>query len=210
MSAAPFCIVPAAGASSRMGAHKLLLPVESAVGFECAMVEASVATALAAGCGVILVVGRDADAVAALFALEKRVRIVRNTDWELGMVGSIQAGVSALLSKTAQQTDGFFVHHADMPFVDAEVFGMLCGVAQARAAAGRAPVPLYASFGGKTGHPVYIPSGLIPGILGLYKSGAMKPFLDAAGGLPVETGCAGVLVDIDTPEEYARGRNAGK
>jgi len=218
----PACIVPAAGASSRMGAHKLLLPFRDAAGRRRTMVETSVGIALEAGCRVILVVGRDAEKVAEPFSGEPRVVIVHNPDWERGMVGSIQRGIEALgrcsgessdapsrenarsvRSVRSVREDGFFIHHADMPLVEPAVFGFLRAVAASRAAAGAPPVPLFAAFEGRAGHPVYIPSILVPGILGLDPAFRMKPFLDAAGGLSVETGCAGVLADIDTPGEYA-------
>lgn len=208
----PPCIVTAAGASSRMpNVHKLLLPWPPAR----SIVEAAVAAPLEAGSPVVLVLGNRAEDIEALFAhLSHRappgspsILIVRNPDWKRGMLGSIQAGLAALI-EAWPDADSWFSHHADMPLVTATSFRVLAE-ASAAAAARQAEtrqntVPLLAAFRGRAGKPALVPSHLNRAILDLDPEGQLKPFLMAHGAEIVETGDSGVLVDIDNPDDYAR------
>lgn len=207
------CIVPAAGASSRMErrgkwAHKLLLPwppgpPEPPGPPARTIVQASVQSALDSGCEVILVVGHEGARVAALFSGEARVRVVRNEAWERGMLGSIQRGIDALPPASAtRDRSAVFIHHADMPSASSDTFSTLLAAAASRAAAGLPDAPLFAGWRGSPGHPVLVPARLLPAILALDPGAPLKPFLLAQGGVVVETGCPGVLRDIDTPVDY--------
>lgn len=83
-------MVLAAGASSRMGRPKALLPGPS--GKPLAANQAALLRA--GGCGrVIIVLGSEFDRIAAALAGEE---VVRNPDWEQGRFTSIQAGLRAL------------------------------------------------------------------------------------------------------------------
>jgi molybdenum cofactor cytidylyltransferase len=200
------CVIPAAGASSRMGAPggarlKPLLPFAGGT-----MVETAVAAALAAGCRVLLVVGHRAAEVAAPFSAEAwraareggRLLVVENQRWELGLLGSIQAALPSVAG------EAFFLAHADMPYIEAAAYPSLAA-ARAGLCASRAPAgpetAVFASHEGRRGHPVLLPSAWIPGILDLDPRGMLKDFLASWPGILVETG-AGALRDIDTPEEY--------
>ncbi|MBP7828583.1 MAG: nucleotidyltransferase family protein [Kiritimatiellae bacterium] len=83
-------MVLAAGASSRMGRPKALLPADG--GKPLAAVQAALLRA--GGCGrVVIVLGSEFDRIAPALAGEE---VVRNPDWEQGRFTSVQAGLRAL------------------------------------------------------------------------------------------------------------------
>lgn len=197
------CILLAAGASSRMGRPKLLLSLDGEP-----VVRRTARIALAHCRPLIVVTGFGRENIeAALTGLDDIV-FVHNPDWKEGRVTSVLAGIEAL----PIDCPGFFLHHADMPFVDETVFAALSRAASLQlAAAGRPVAPnapvalvaLVAGRNGKAGHPVYFPASYIPAIQAKRTGEKLMGVLAALGSLIVETGCDGVLEDMDSPEEYA-------
>jgi molybdenum cofactor cytidylyltransferase len=201
------CIIPAAGASTRMGDWKPLLPFG-----ESTIVETTIAAVLAAsvevGIRVLLVAGYRGDELHDLFEGRPGVAIVDNPRWGRGMLGSIQAALPFVGS------DRFFIVHADMPLVPSAAFGLLYDASLDRGpgAGGRAGaassgekdagVPLFASFRGEAGHPVLVPAALIEYILGLDPAGRLRPFLMEMGGRLVDCGSRAVLADLDSRADY--------
>lgn len=185
------CVIPAAGASTRMGDWKPLLPFGGST-----IVETTVETALAApiegGVRVLLVAGYRGAELHRLFAGRAGITIVDNPGWEAGMLGSIQAALPLVGSGC------FFIVHADMPLLPSAVYRILYGAAQA------AERPLFASFRGEPGHPVLVPSGLIGGMLALDPAGKPRPFLMRRGGLLVDCDTPAVLADLDSRADYER------
>ena len=178
-----------------MGRNKLLLPFR-----QTSIIRYIVSEILKAASRLIVVTGRYADEVRSALEGFEGVEIVENPDWEKGMVGSAQTGIRALRPGEA----GFFLHHGDMPFVDAGVFSSLAFASASRRESGLPELPLVASFGGRAGHPVYFPARLIPEILGLADGERLKSVIERAGRVLVETSCPGVLEDIDTQGDYDR------
>ncbi|MGA2548018.1 MAG: NTP transferase domain-containing protein [Rectinemataceae bacterium] len=192
------CVMPAAGASSRMGDLKPLLPFAGST-----LVEAAVGAALDAGCRVLLVVGNRGAEVASPFGTEAhraarergRFLVVDNPNWERGLLGSIQAALSLVVG------DAFFLAHADMPFIESVDYRALAEARAERTSNGLADAAFFASHDGVRGHPVLLPSAWIPEMLALDARGMMKDFLADRPIALVETG-RGALRDIDTPEDY--------
>jgi molybdenum cofactor cytidylyltransferase len=187
-------LVLAAGRGSRFGGRKLLAPYGTGV-----LVEAALGAALAAPVeGVTLVVGCDADAVAArAAAFSDRVRIVEAPDWSDGMSASLRRGVAAL----PPETDAAFVLLGDMPRVPPATLRKL---AAARAAGALAAVPV---FGGMRGHPPLIGRELFGEIAALTGDRGARPVLDAHADRVVEVEAEhdGVLFDVDTPGDLTPG-----
>ena len=126
-------VVLAAGASSRMGRPKLLLPVDG----PDALVRLSVARVLAAGLDEVLVVlGAEADAVAAALA-GLPVRTVLNPRYAEGQSTSLRAGVEALRAGT----EAVVVALADQPLPEPGLIARL--VATFRASGRPVVVPRY-------------------------------------------------------------------
>lgn len=188
-------VVPAAGLSARMGRLKPALPLGDATVLECA-----VACLREAGAAdVVVVTGREADAVAAL-ARRAGARPVHNPRYAEGMFGSMATGVAAL----GPEVEAFFVLPADTPLVRPAT----CRAVAAALAASDADwaVPCFA---GQRGHPPAIRARLIPAILGpddAQARGGLRAVLEAPGVAVTEVPVpdAAVLMDLDEPGDYER------
>ena len=193
----PECIIPAAGASSRMGSWKLLLPWGHST-----IIETVVSNVLAAGLGVIVVAGYRGAELHDLLDGRPGVTVVDNHNWEEGMAGSVAGAIASLRSAASSGSAGepFLVLPADMPWVGPELIRTLLA---ARTANDHNTV-LFAACDGRAGHPVLIPASLIPAIQQLPKGARIRELLMAQPFSLVETGDPAVLQDIDTPEDYKK------
>src|SRR5512142_1073076 len=116
------CVMPAAGAASRMGRVKAALPLRGS-----AIAELAAGAALAAGARLLLVLGHAAAEIEALFRApayaaalgEGRLLFIPNPRWAEGLLGSIRAALPLV------RGEAFFVAHADLPFVEAGYYRAL-------------------------------------------------------------------------------------
>jgi molybdenum cofactor cytidylyltransferase len=191
-------IVPAAGASRRMGRPKLLLP------YGTSTIVGSLGSALrAGGASPVVVVAAPGDAELQEFARAFGAVVAVNPDPERGMLSSIREGLAALggADRVAQRGEVVLVAPADLPAVRP---GSIAELLWRRAAAG-APlaVPVYQ---GKRGHPLAIAADLLPEIESLDFSIGLKQLLErhAAAVLEVPVDDPGAVRDVDTPEDYQR------
>ncbi|HEX6900933.1 MAG TPA: nucleotidyltransferase family protein [Thermoanaerobaculia bacterium] len=191
---APVAVLPAAGASRRMGRPKLLLPFG-----ESTLVGSVVAALRGGGVQEIVLVIAPGDEDLRAWAREAGVRVVVNPDPDRGMLSTIQEGVAAL-----DRTDvPLLVTPADLPNLRAETVALLLQ----RMRETGAPLAL-PTHHGKRGHPLAIAPALIPEIGTLDPAIGLRQLRDRheAELLEVEAGDAGVVEDVDTPEDYARVR----
>ena len=187
------CVLLAAGASARMGSHKLLLPLAGEP-----VVRKTAKMILSRCSPLIVVTGFGKEGVEAALEGLSGIRFVHNAEWRSGMARSAIIGIGSL----PRDASGFFLHHADMPFVSASAFDLLARAAAEREAGAAAPLALVAGRKGQGGHPVYFPFSYIPAIIALGGGERLKSVLDQWGSLLIETGCDGVVEDIDDPEAY--------
>lgn len=182
-------ILPAAGASRRMGRPKLLLP------FRGGTVVGSLVQALREGgiSGIVLVTAPDDEALRT-WAAEAGVRTVVNPDPSRGMLSSIREGIAA-----APGYQQIVVCPADLPALRASTVAAVL----AAAADGRHLLTV-ASYQGRRGHPLVIAPMLISEIKTLDLSVGLRELLDRYPDLvhEVEVDDPGAVHDIDTPEEY--------
>jgi len=188
------CVLLAAGASARMGSHKLLLPLAGE-----SVLRKTAKIVLSRCSPLIVVTGFGKEGVEAALEGLSGILFVHNAEWSAGMARSAIIGIGAL----PRGAPGFFLHHADMPFVTSSAFDLLARAAAEREANAAAPLALVASRKGQGGHPVYFPFSYIPAIIALGGGERLKSVLDQRGSLLIETGCDGVLEAIDEPEAYA-------
>jgi molybdenum cofactor cytidylyltransferase len=187
-----WAVVLAAGASTRMGQPKALLTVGDGRRF----VDIITATARAAGCsGVLMVVGPP-HGEAIRGAVGAGVATAWNPEPERGMLSSLQAGVAAL----AATATAVLVWPVDIPFV---------AVATVRAVLGATPgkiiVPTHNNRGG---HPMLLPRHWFGELMALEPARGLKGLREAHADEVERLAVSdrGVLVDVDTPEDYARTR----
>jgi molybdenum cofactor cytidylyltransferase len=189
-------IVLAAGASTRMGRQKLLLPLADGRPLVRASVEAVLRASLD---DVVVVLGADAAAVRAALA-GLAVRTVVNPEWARGQATSLRAGLGAL----HPGTEAAVLALGDQPLPDAGVIQRL--VAAFRETRRPIVVPLYRDG---RGHPVLFAAALfgelaaVTGDRGGRDVIARDPTRVAA--VPVD---APVPPDLDTPEDYLALRDA--
>lgn len=190
-------IVPAAGASRRMGRPKLLLPYG-----QTTLAGALTSALRAGGASPVVVVTAPDDAELQEWARGAGHRVAVNPDPERGMLSSIREGLAAAggTARLAESGEVVLVAPADLPALRPATVAELLW---RRAAAG-APLAV-PTFLGKRGHPLAIAPDLLPEIDTLDPSIGLKELLErhAAAVLEVPVDDPGAVRDVDTPEDYA-------
>ena len=183
-------VILAAGESRRMGQPKQMLLVDGQP-----MLALVVRTVLAAGLDdVVVVLGAAAAEVQqALAGLP--VRTVINDAWREGMASSLRAGL-ALVSPAAEAV--LFVP-ADLPRLTAQA---ITAVIDCFASTGK-PIVIPTSQGCR-GNPVLFARRLFPELLAVQgDQGGRSLFASHQQEIAlVEVGDKGIVVDVDTPEQY--------
>lgn len=180
-------IVLAAGASSRMGRPKALLPIGGRPA-----VDVVAATLRDGGCAeVVVVLGSHAAEVRAAARLEG-VRVVDHPGWAAGRTSSVQAGLRAL------RPDGgaFVLALVDMPYVAAATVAALLREHAAAPSEVEAVLPTH---GGRRGHPILLRRSLFGRVRALGPDEPLSRVVRAANVREVAVEDAAVLVDLDVP-----------
>lgn len=197
-------LILAAGASSRMGSFKPLLPLENE-------------PVIARVAGIFRTAGIADIRVVTGFAADRLIPVLANLglswtvndDYSRGMFSSIQAGVRAL----GRDCRAFFLLPADMPFVRPATVGRLLAAFEqdGEGADGKRSVVYRPHYGGRRGHPLLITAALIPEILAFSEPGGLRVLLARLdrGIVDIECDDPGILIDLDTPEDYRRGFQGG-
>jgi CTP:molybdopterin cytidylyltransferase MocA len=183
-------LILAAGRSARMGEFKPLLKCRGLT-----FIETLTAAYRSAGIWNILVVlGHRADELKPLLDAH-HVSWIVNERYDQGMFSSIQTGVKRFGADCA----AFFLQPADMPLIRPETLSILLRAHDAD------PTRIcYPCHNGRRGHPPLIPVSLIPAIETFSEPGGMRALLARFAGLArnVDIPDPGILVDIDTPDDY--------
>ncbi len=184
-------VVLAAGASTRMGEPKALLRLPDGRSY----LEAIADTARAGGCAEIVVVLGPPHGETIRAALPAAAGAAWNPDPARGMLSSVQAGIAAL----SDGASAALVWPVDMPFVTTATVRTLV------MHHGTIVVPMHNS---RAGHPLRLGRGWFAEVMTLDPARGLKALLEAHAAevtrLPVDD--RAVLVDVDTPEDYARTR----
>ena len=185
-------IILAAGFSSRMGAFKALMPFG-----ETTVLERAIVLFRDAGIKDIRVVTghRSTEIVSHLQRLQ--VRSVFNGSYQEGMYSSVVAAVESL----EDENGAFFLLPVDIPLVRRETIELLV-----RSYQNSAIGILYPAIHGKRGHPPLIANSYRERILSWKGNGGLKALLKQyeADSATIECGDEGILLDMDTAEDYER------
>jgi len=184
-------MILAAGAASRMGRLKQVLPYA-----EKSFVEHAVEQAVEAGFApVIVVTGAHADEVRARLS-NTPVMLAVNKDWQLGMGSSIACGMRVLLDM-APDADAVAILLADQPLVTGEHLRRLRDLLSPDCAA------VAAEYAGSVGVPAIFGRAMFGSLSSLpVHAGAKQILRNVEGVIPY--GLPEAATDIDTPEDYAR------
>ena len=183
-------ILLAAGASSRMGRAKLELDLGGRTVFE-----RSLSGLLDSPVDRILVVQAAAGGLGV--PATDRVQAVTNPHAEDGLASSIRAGMAAVPGDTR----AVLLALADKPLLQSETVTMLID----RFHQEGLPI-VYPTYQRTQGHPVLVASELFSELVRVEGDSGAKPLLRkfAERTVEVETNDEGILLDIDTPEDYAK------
>ncbi|HEX2946280.1 MAG TPA: nucleotidyltransferase family protein [Clostridia bacterium] len=178
-------IILAAGLSKRAGVFKLTLELDGKTILE---------RCIEGMCGfcsrLIIVCGYRAAEILPIIKRYPRAEPVMNIDYMDGMYSSVLKGLENL--RCGSGSGRFFLTPGDYPLISPVVYEKML------AADGDIIVP---SCYGKNGHPVLIKSRIANEIAG---SGyySLKDFIDSWGYTKLEVQDRGILLDVDTIEDY--------
>lgn len=183
-------IILAAGASSRMGAHKLLLPLNG---------KPMLAWSLAAVCAssarpIIVALGRSAKDVTAALPAGPYTTIV-NDNFTAGMGTTLALAVRWLPSESA----GVLVLLGDQPFMPISAIEAV--LAEARERPERIAQGVH---GQRRGHPVYLPRRAFARVLALQSDEGARTIIaqESDAVTLVEIAEEHALFDVDTLDDY--------
>jgi molybdenum cofactor cytidylyltransferase len=187
-------VILAGGKSSRMGEAKQLLRLG-----ETTVLGRTVANVRAARLDrVVIILGASAEAIREqLAAVPGEATVVVNPKYETGMASSLRAGLAALSSGV----DAALVVLGDQPFVGPATLDRI--VDEYRRTGAQIVIPLHE---GTRGNPVLLDCSLFAEAMALEGDvGCRAIFAKHAEKIAyVEVNDPGILVDIDTREDYER------
>jgi molybdenum cofactor cytidylyltransferase len=191
-------LLPAAGASRRMGRPKLTLPFAGGT-----LVGSLVASLRGGGVSTVLLVTAPEDEDLQAWGREAGVAMAVNPAPERGMLSTILEGIAALggARALAQRGEILLVSPADLPAVRPETIAEVIRRATETGASLALPV-----YHGKWGHPLAIAPALIPEIETLNPAVGLRQLRERhrAELLEIEVEDAGVVLDVDTPADYEK------
>jgi molybdenum cofactor cytidylyltransferase len=175
-------IVLAAGLSSRMGCHKMALPLGDKT-----VIERSIEGMYTFVHRIVVVGGWQVEHIRELLAGYDKVEVVVNEDYRAGMFSSVQTGVAHV------RAPWFFLLPGDYPFIGRKVYERLLDTQ------GDVVIP---TFGGKKGHPVLFRGQPGPEILDMPEDATLRDYIEAQGYVTVAVEDEGILLDLDRPADY--------
>jgi molybdenum cofactor cytidylyltransferase len=192
----PAAIILAAGASSRMGSPKALLPLPGPGEPETFLDH--LISAFAECCApVIAVLGHDAATIRAGLRRRDQATIVINEDYALGQLSSLQCGLRA----AAGRGGGVVFTPVDHALVRPATIAALVTAFRARRGGTRVVAPQYR---GRHGHPVCCSSEVAAELLALPPGAQARDIIRRQQTLYVDADDPGVIADIDDRDAYTR------
>ena len=144
-----------------------------------------------------IVIGAHADRVRPAIPIDSRISIVENRDYLDGQLSSIKVGLRAIGTDAAAA----LIHLIDHPTVKPETFA---AVAE-RYRQTRPPIVI-ARHAGRRGHPVLFDRTMFSQLLNAPEDQGARMVVNnnASRVVYAEVDDAGILLDLDTPEELHR------
>lgn len=185
-------IILAAGASSRMGRTKQLLPFRGQT-----ILEGVVDNALASSLHrVVVVLGHESETIEPLLA-SKDVAVIHNPHYEKGQSSSIKIGLRAL----TEEVDAALFLLGDQPLVTPEIINLILAAYETSPS----PVVLPVS-NGKRGNPALFSRETFPRLAALKEDCGARPLFEeyAERILKVPVSSTAIHFDVDTEEDYRK------
>jgi molybdenum cofactor cytidylyltransferase len=194
-------IILAAGKSTRMGEAKPLLRLG-----ESTVLGQTLENVRGAGVDeIILVLGFSAEAIRQQLPISsiEGLKVVVNQAYTQGMASSLRAGLCAV----GPQIDAALIVLADQPFIRPETLDLI--VDRYRCSCAQIVIPSYKGF---RGNPVLLDRSVFPEVMALDGDiGCRAIFGNHLEGIvKAEVEDAGILLDIDTKDDYVRLQDFGQ
>jgi molybdenum cofactor cytidylyltransferase len=188
-------VVLAAGSSSRMGEAKQLLPLADSTVLERTLQNLNAAKVDE----IVLILGFSAETIRQRISDSpmKNLRIVVNHKYGQGMATSLRTGLAAL----SENTDAALIVLADQPFIRPETVDRI--IDQYRQSDAQIVIPI---FQGSRGNPVLLDRSVFHEVMALQGDiGCRAIFGNHLDGIvKAEVDDIGILLDIDSKEDYER------
>lgn len=175
-------LVLAAGLSTRSGLYKMELMFG-----EFSLLQQCIKSIYVECSRIIVVCGYNSGKVQELVQDFKKVKLVRNDNYEKGMFSSLKTGLMHVSS------DKLLITPGDYPLFRQST------VHELALTRGSIVIPVYKS---KKGHPIIISKTLYPEILMSPDSYNLRDILKNHTLVPVQTDDVGVVSDVDTMDDY--------
>jgi len=175
-------VILAAGLSTRAGRWKMALPLGDRT-----VLQRCVESIYHSVRRIWVVTGWQAQRVEGLLHGYSKVELVSNPNYRQGMFSSVQAGLAHVQASHAFLTPG------DYAFISPAVYDQMLRI-QAEIV-----IPTYC---GKKGHPVLLGQMAIAEILALPSDAILRDYISERGFVTVAVDAPGILLDIDTPQDY--------
>lgn len=195
-----FAVIPAAGASTRMGVPKLLLPMEGGT-----MIEKTLAAWTASKVDRIVVVVRPDDRELAMVCRSHGADVFVPPVAPPEMRDSVQYGLRHIeVSLSPSAEDAWLLAPADMPNLSPRVANALIS-----AHSSNHPAILVPTLGGKRGHPILFPWTLTGEVFSLSAAEGLNVLRQRHESREIpcdanEPAGAAAFSDVDTPQDYQR------
>ncbi len=175
-------IVLAAGLSSRAGTNKLIFDV-----YGKTVIEQCILGMYALCSRIIVVGGHRIEDIKNILCEYPKVELIYNIDYLDGMFSSVKKGIANI------KEEKFFLIPGDYPLIDEKTYKDMLNIDE------DIVIPVY---NGKRGHPLLMKSCLIKELLENNSYKTLRDFISIKKGCFVNVGDPGVLIDIDTMEDY--------
>lgn len=141
---------------------------------------------------IIVVTGYQPYIIEDIVAIYSNVQIVHNLNFNRGMFSSIKEGVKYI------ESPYFFLIPGDYPFIQRRTFDLLWSSAN-NSTNYSVFIPV---FNQRKGHPILLNSSLIPPLLSEPEDSTLRDFIRRQNTLTLPVDDEGILLDVDTPEDF--------
>jgi molybdenum cofactor cytidylyltransferase len=189
-------IVLAAGESKRMGEIKQLLPWEDKTIIESVVFNLIHCQHIKE---IRVVLGANYEKIEPIFSniSEKKIKVLINENYKNGMITTVWTGLKLL----PKDTEYILFTLGDMPLIRTATYNQL----MTELIKSKPPI-LAPTYMGSRGHPLIVHKTFVPDIFKLNGPGGLRNLLklypEKINYLEIED--EGILIDIDTPEEYEK------
>lgn len=185
-------LILAAGKSSRMGKPKQLLKLGSETLIEHAIKQALQSNATT----VVCILGAYAEEIKSIISHHSKCEFVVNEDWESGLSSSLKCGIHWAQEHNYEAAVAML---ADQPLIDSDFINEILQLANQH------PESLIAAnYGEKRGVPALFPKPYFNQLLKLKGDTGAGVLLNNPDEHVITVEAKNRLIDLDTPEDYAR------